>query len=56
VLGGLLVDNPRLFRKDECVLLEERSRLTDGWLYRPIVAYRDHLNHRHAAIGALATS
>jgi amino acid adenylation domain-containing protein/thioester reductase-like protein len=55
-LSGLLVDNPRLFRKDECVGLEVRARLTDGWLYAPIAAYRDHLKHRHAGVGALATN
>jgi thioester reductase-like protein len=55
-LGGLLVDNPRLFRKDECARLEDRARLTDGWLHAPITAYRNHLSHRHAALGALATS
>jgi hypothetical protein len=55
-LSGLLVDNPRLFRKDECARLEERARLTDGWLHPPITAYRDHLSHRRTTVGALATS
>ncbi|GAA4616717.1 hypothetical protein GCM10023195_74410 [Actinoallomurus liliacearum] len=41
--AAMLTDNPRLFRKDECRLLEERGELTDGRLDGAIAAYRDRL-------------
>ncbi|NUR88564.1 MAG: hypothetical protein HOY71_31125, partial [Nonomuraea sp.] len=41
--GGLLADNPALFRKDECHRLEERWRLGDGALDGPIAAYHARL-------------
>lgn len=43
MFGGLLVDNPRLFRKDRCARLEQRWGLSDGWLHPSISAYRGWL-------------
>jgi len=42
-LGGLLTDNPALFRKDECQEMERRWGLADGKLDGPVRAYRDYL-------------
>jgi amino acid adenylation domain-containing protein/thioester reductase-like protein len=50
VFGGLLVDNPRLFRKDECRGLERRWELEDGVLDASMAAYR----RRIAAVAAPA--
>ncbi|MER6577857.1 amino acid adenylation domain-containing protein [Nonomuraea sp. NPDC001023] len=41
--GGLLTDNPALFRKDECHRLEQRWRLGEGTLDGPIAAYHARL-------------
>jgi amino acid adenylation domain-containing protein/thioester reductase-like protein len=41
--GQLLVDNPRLFRKDECRALEARHGLADPPLDGAAAAYRDRL-------------
>ncbi|NUS09059.1 MAG: amino acid adenylation domain-containing protein [Nonomuraea sp.] len=41
--GGLLTDNPALFRKDECERLEQRWRLGDVALDGPIAAYHARL-------------
>jgi amino acid adenylation domain-containing protein/thioester reductase-like protein len=49
-LGGLLTDNPALFRKDECHRLEQRSRLADGDLRGPIDAYRGYLNRSAVSV------
>jgi len=48
-LAALLTDNASLYRKDECLRLEERWQLTDGDLRDPIVAYRDYLAAAPAA-------
>jgi amino acid adenylation domain-containing protein/thioester reductase-like protein len=43
VFDGLLVDNPRLFRKDECRGLERRWELEDGPLDGAMAAYRSRI-------------
>lgn len=53
---SLLVNNPRLFRKDACRDLERRHGLCDGDTAGAMRAYRDHLAARDGIAGLLAVN
>jgi amino acid adenylation domain-containing protein/thioester reductase-like protein len=56
IFEGLLVDNPRLFRKDACCDLERRHGLPELDTAGAMRAYRSHLDARDGIAGLLAVN